>query len=107
MVTDEQLVNARSKAAALERLICEMLRGTHTRSMSQQQLALYVQEAGVALHNLPYLLAGEELREEQLDAIDRLDPNRGSDGQRGPWAAALATAFGFDRPGHSSAGHKV
>jgi hypothetical protein len=46
------------------------------------------------LHNLPHLLAGEPLREDQLEAIDRLDPDRTAATGRGPWASALAAAFG-------------
>lgn len=89
-------MEAKVKAAALEALICDMLRGPHTRSMSHKQLLLYVQEAGVVLHNLPHLLAGDQLRDDHLEAIDRLDPNRGSAAERGPWASALAAAFGSD-----------
>lgn len=88
------MVETKVKAAALEALICDMLRGPHTRSMSHKQLLLYVQEAGVVLHNLPHLLAGEPLREDQLEAIDRLDPDRTAATGRGPWASALAAAFG-------------
>lgn len=83
------------KAKAVHDLICGMLRGPHIRTMAGGDLPHYLYKAGVALHNLPFAITGEQpLSEGQLRDINELDPNS-SGGGWGPWAAELAAAFGY------------
>ena len=48
------------KAKAVHDLICEMLRGPHIRTMAGGDLPGYLYKAGVALHNLPFAITGEQ-----------------------------------------------
>lgn len=83
-----------TKAAALHDLICNMLRGSHIRKMACADLSIYTYKAGVALHNLPFALTGEQaLTVEQLKEVNELDPNVTAS-EWGPWATNLAAAFG-------------
>ena len=83
-----------AKAQAVHDLICDMLRGPHIRKMAGADLAIYTYKAGVALHNLPFVLVGEQpLTIEQLREVNELDPSATS-GAWGPWASSLGAAFG-------------
>ncbi len=86
------------QAAAIEHLICEMLRGPHVRDMGHRELADYAYQVGVVLHNTPHLLTGAALNLEQLRDIDRLDPNGGKQSHWGPWATDFASAFDLPMP---------
>ena len=87
-----------SKAQAVHDLVCNMLRGPHIRKIAGVDLTAYTYKAGVALHNLPFVLTGEQaLTEAQLHDVNELDPDAISDAW-GPWATNLATAFGVALP---------
>lgn len=87
-----------AKSSAVHDLICHMLRGPHIRNIPGADLPAYTYKAGVALHNLPFVLTGEQpLREAQLHEVNELDPNAVS-GEWGPWASNLAAAFGVALP---------
>lgn len=63
------------KERAFENLCCHLLRGPHCKMMNQEQLALFVEHAGIALHNLPLMLQNNEpMHYQLLSDIDKLDP---------------------------------
>lgn len=89
-----------AKAKAIHDLICKMLRGPHIRNIAGADLPAYTYKAGLALHNLPFVLAGEQpLTVAHLRDINALDPDlAAASGNWGPWASELAEAFGLELP---------
>lgn len=62
--------------------------------MAGADLPVYTYKAGVALHNLPFALTGEQpLTVAQLRDVNELDPDARQVAW-GPWATSLAAAFG-------------
>ncbi|WP_341744695.1 hypothetical protein [Azonexus hydrophilus] len=87
-----------AKSQAVHDLICNMLRGLHIRKMAGADLARYTYKAGVALHNLPFVLTGDQaLTEGHLLDVNELDPHATS-GAWGPWTSSLSAAFGLALP---------
>ena len=87
-----------AKATAVHDLVCNMLRGPHIRKMAGADLPAYTYKAGVALHNLPFVLTGDQpLTVAQLHDVNELDPSAAS-GVWGPWASELAATFGLALP---------
>lgn len=87
------------RAEAVHDLICNMLRGPHIRKMSAEDLAAYVYKAGVALHNLPFMIIDPNVSYRPMDhcllqEINALDPDA-LPGQWGQWAQELAGGFGI------------
>lgn len=86
-------MNASKRATGLHDLICRMLRGNHLEKMSKSQLEYYTYQAGVALHNIPLVIAdGSDLTNDQFEWVNRLDPSA-KPGQWGDWCKLLADSF--------------
>ena len=61
---------------AFESLICVMLRGRHTDKMNAEELRSYINQAGVAIHNIPHFISkGVPLDITVLTMINNLDPS--------------------------------
>jgi len=85
------------KARALHDLLCEMLRGPHIHALDVDTLASYIQQAGIALHNLPFFVDGSlDIQPLDLEAINKLDP--GAEAGWGPWVSAFAATTGIELP---------
>lgn len=83
---------------ALHDLICAMLRGPHIRRVAGADLAIFVNRAGIALHNIPLSFANNEpIRESQLKAINEIDPDGGNE-TWGPWVTMFCSTIGQPLP---------
>jgi hypothetical protein len=79
------------KARALSSLITMMLRSGYGLSgdFDNKELASYIHDAGVALHNIPLNIAkGHPLYVEQLYQINKLDPSS-KNNEWGSWVKSL------------------
>ncbi len=62
-----------------EKIICEMLRGSHVHTMNKIELIDYISCVGIAIHNIPHNLHNNKpLSPSQIDGIKKLDPTGGS-----------------------------
>jgi len=87
-----------NKAEALQALITYMLRGVHTYEMDKEELQVYVQRAGIALHNLPLLISkNQRISGENFSEINGLDPS-GSDNKWGEWCVELSRCLDMPLP---------
>ncbi len=77
------------RADAFSKLICNMLRGSHYRGMSSNEVSKYTTQVGVAIHNIPYFLAeNKSLNMSIIKGIDDLDPSS-SPTKWGMWVSVL------------------
>lgn len=80
----------RDSLEALQSLICDMLRSSHFQMMNEDQMKIYIYQAGCALHNIPINIAnGQLLYTSQIINIDRLDPSSTSY-KWGEWVSRYA-----------------